>query len=252
METGNLSYTEIWGLITAVIFLRYFLVAGISYGYFYHWKRGEWSYRKIQTQYPGIRQVWKEIKYSLRTLLIYAGGSWFFLGWLEKGLTLRYQEVPEFGWGYLIVSFLIMIFLHDTYFYWTHRLMHHKAFFSWTHRTHHLFTNPSPWCSFAFHPWEAFVSMGIIPIIVFCMPWHYYALLAFISFMTLYDVYIHLGFHLPGFRNPHLQNTAALHDLHHSHVKGNYGLYFTLWDRLMGTYRPGLEVQKDASTVTIS
>lgn len=253
MEPTNLSYIELWILISAIIFGRYFVVAGIGYGYFYRWNKQQWSHRKIQKRYPGTRQVRREIVYSLSTLLMYTAGAWLFLDWLEKGLTLRYHEIQEFGWGYLILSFLIMLFLHDTYFYWTHRLMHHKALFRWTHQTHHSFTNPTPWCSFAFHPLEAFVSMGIIPIIVFCMPWHYYALLGFISFMTFYDVYIHLGFHLPGFRKlSSLQNTAALHDLHHSHVHGNYGLYFTLWDHLMGTYRPGPEAQKSRTPVTIS
>jgi sterol desaturase/sphingolipid hydroxylase (fatty acid hydroxylase superfamily) len=28
------------------------------------------------------------------------------------------------------------------------------------------------------------------------------------------------------------------HDLHHTAVKGNYGVYFTFWDRLMGTEVP--------------
>ena len=30
-------------------------------------------------------------------------------------------------------------------------------------------------------------------------------------------------------------NTPTAHTMHHEHIRGNYGLYFNIWDRLMGT-----------------
>ena len=30
-------------------------------------------------------------------------------------------------------------------------------------------------------------------------------------------------------------NTPTNHIMHHEHFRGNYGLYFNVWDRLMGT-----------------
>ena len=32
-------------------------------------------------------------------------------------------------------------------------------------------------------------------------------------------------------------NTSVNHNLHYHYFKGNYGLYFALWDRMMGTLR---------------
>ena len=32
-------------------------------------------------------------------------------------------------------------------------------------------------------------------------------------------------------------NTSVNHNLHHQYFKGNYGLYFLFWDRMMGTIR---------------
>lgn len=238
MGISEFTYWNYWLIITAVIFARYFLIAGISYYYFYHWKRDLWSSRKLQQSYPSRTQVKAEIRFSISTLAIYSLGAWLFLYWMENDFTLHYADVGQYGWGYLILSFFLMIVLHDAYFYWTHRLMHHRRLYRWTHGTHHIFRNPTPWCAFAFHPVEAFLSMGIIPLIVFFIPWHYYSFIAFISFMTLYDVYIHLGVELSGSKQPSLHNTTALHDLHHEKVNGNYGLYFTFWDRIMGTYYP--------------
>jgi sterol desaturase/sphingolipid hydroxylase (fatty acid hydroxylase superfamily) len=33
--------------------------------------------------------------------------------------------------------------------------------------------------------------------------------------------------------------TPTHHDIHHAEAGWNYGLYFTWWDRLMGTEHPG-------------
>jgi sterol desaturase/sphingolipid hydroxylase (fatty acid hydroxylase superfamily) len=42
--------------------------------------------------------------------------------------------------------------------------------------------------------------------------------------------------------------TATHHDLHHETFRWNYGLYFTWWDRLMGTEHPGYLERFDAAT----
>jgi sterol desaturase/sphingolipid hydroxylase (fatty acid hydroxylase superfamily) len=69
------------------------------------------------------------------------------------------------------------------------------------------------------------------------MPIH---LFSFLIFMTAYNVYGHLGFEIyPKNFNKHpigkWFNTSVNHNMHHQYFKGNYGLYFTYWDRLMGT-----------------
>jgi lathosterol oxidase len=55
-------------------------------------------------------------------------------------------------------------------------------------------------------------------------------------------VYGHLGFELyPKNFTRHWFgkwiNTSVAHNMHHQYFTGNYGLYFTLWDRAMGTLR---------------
>ena len=36
-------------------------------------------------------------------------------------------------------------------------------------------------------------------------------------------------------------NTSVSHNQHHQYFKGNYSLYFTFWDRMMGTLRNDYE-----------
>ena len=130
-----------------------------------------------------------------------------------------------------------MILIQDAYSYWLHRLIHHRWFFKNTHLLHHTFKNTSPFSAFAFHPFESILTMGVIPIIIFTIPWHNYALIIFITIMIFYDTFVHLGYDLRFLKVFKFQNTPVEHDIHHRNSKYNFGLYFTIWDRLMGTYK---------------
>ena len=79
-----------------------------------------------------------------------------------RQFNLVYDEIATYGWGYWALSIVLMIFLHDTYFYWMHRLMHQPRLFKWIHLGHHKSTNPSPWAAYAFHPLEAIVEASVI------------------------------------------------------------------------------------------
>ena len=111
------------------------------------------------------------------------------------------------------------------------------------HLIHHKSTNPSPWAAYAFHPLEAVVESLIFVIFLFTIPVHTAHLNFFFVFSLFYNVYGHLGFELypKGFNKNWFGkwvNTSTAHNQHHQYFKSNYGLYFTFWDRLMGTFRP--------------
>ncbi len=67
-----------------------------------------------------------------------------------------------------------------------------------------------------------------------------YLLLGELTYMTVMNVVGHCGLEiLPrGFAKHWLtrwHNTTTHHDMHHRYVRHNYGLYFNLWDRIIGT-----------------
>jgi len=236
MWVYELTNTEIWIYATLAFIVRYLIIAGGFYVVFYWLLRKRFSALKIQSKIPGTKQLKEEVLYSVLTFIIYGSSIWLFLYWMNKGMTKKYDLIADFGTPYFLFSIILMIVLHDAYFYWTHRLIHHPALFPYVHRTHHKFKTPTPWASFAFHPWEAVISLGIVPLIIFTIPFHQGALVCFISFMVLNNVLIHLGYEIRGLWLSKIQNSSAEHDRHHLKGHGNYGLYFTIWDRLMGTY----------------
>ena len=232
----NISSFQLWMLLLLILVLRYVLIAGIPYLWLYVFGQNKYKALKLQDEVPKKKQIIKEIKYSLSTLFIYSSGIWLFLYWLKRGYTRSYIEISDFGWPYFVFSIVLMIIIHDAYSYWIHRLIHHKSLFKYVHLLHHKFKNPSPWSAFAFHPFESLLTLGIIPVIMFLMPWHNLALIIFITIIIVYDTFIHLGYNIKELKIFKWQNTPKDHDVHHRNSKHNFGLYFTYWDRLMGTY----------------
>jgi sterol desaturase/sphingolipid hydroxylase (fatty acid hydroxylase superfamily) len=244
---------DAWRKVLAVDFLRYFLTAAPFYAVFWVW-RPEWLRgRRLQSDDPGRRRIASEIAYSLSTVVIFSAIGLCLVYAQQAGLTRIYVHLAERGWWYFWASIIAAILAHDAYFYWTHRLLHWRPLFRLAHHVHHRSTSPTPWAAYAFHPVEAVIQAGIYLVIVFALPMHPLALTLFLIYMIVRNVVGHLGFEIwpSGFaRHPltrwHL--TPTHHDLHHRFGKGNYGLYFSLWDEWMRTTRPDYAATHDGVT----
>nr|MBX2843685.1 sterol desaturase family protein [Flammeovirgaceae bacterium] len=111
------------------------------------------------------------------------------------------------------------------------------------HLVHHKSINPSPWASFSFHFYESIFEAMVAPIILLLIPMNITALIIFGFVSFIFNVYGHLGYEIAPnwFRHSflfQLMVTSTHHNIHHSKFKGNYGLYFRVWDRIMGTEHP--------------
>jgi Delta7-sterol 5-desaturase len=231
---------SIFKYIFSANLIRYLIIAGLAFLVFYVILKNRTRRIKIQSKFPKVSDYQREILYSVLTFVIFSLVGVAIYNPSVLPYTQIYFKISDFGWPYFMFSIFLMILLHDTYFYWTHRLMHDPKLFKSFHFVHHQSTNPSPWASFAFQPTEAVVEAGIFVMISFIIPSHIYATVIFLLFMTTYNVYGHLGWELyPKNFNKHwlgkFMNTSTNHNMHHQYFKGNYGLYFTFWDDLMGT-----------------
>jgi Delta7-sterol 5-desaturase len=232
---------QVYYNIAKAIGSRYFLLALTATLLFYIAFKKQWHFKKIQPSFPKSNDYIREIGYSFITILIFAfiGYTILFYEPVAKH-TFRYKYINVYGWIWYFTAYIIMLVLHDAYFYWTHRLMHHPAIFKIFHLVHHKSTNPSPWAAYAFHPLEAVVEAGILPLFVFTLPLHITHTFIFFFIMIVYNVYGHLGYELypKGFSKSFVGkwiNTSVNHNQHHQYFKGNYGLYFLWWDRWMNT-----------------
>ena len=140
---------------------------------------------------------------------------------------------------------LLLIVCFDGIIYATHRAYHRIAFLWRFHRVHHTEGDLNVTSASRFHPGEIFLSTlfrwGVmIPLIG---PTG--------SALAVFDVvYIFLGqiqhgnFRLPRVIEPAMRLvfiTPDMHRVHHSEApeetNANFGVIFSFWDRLFGTYR---------------
>ncbi len=220
--------------------MRYFLFAGITFLVFYVLGRKIFVRFKIQQKFPATKHMWRELRYSLLSLVIFALNGVFVFACYRHGYTRMYMDIHAHSWAYFVFSVLVFIVAHDFYFYWTHRFMHWKKIYPYVHKIHHLSHDPTPWAAYAFHPFEAVIQAAIFPILVFIVPVHPLAILAWGLYQAGLNVMGHSGFELfpSGFTSGTItkwHNTSTHHNMHHKYATSNYGLYFNFWDRMMGT-----------------
>jgi lathosterol oxidase len=237
-----------WLRTSSGIAIRYTLFAGTAWLFGYVLFRKRWFHRKIVPGFPSGRSIRRELWYSLRTVVIFGLVGALTIFAVRQGWTQMYRHFNDHSRLWFGVSILLGILLHDTYFYWTHRLMHHPRLFKIFHRGHHRSTNPTPWAAYAFDPLEALVHALIFPIIVFTFPIHPGAFGLIMLWQITFNVIGHTGyeFHPGWMMNTWLGkflNTPTNHAMHHESMHGNYGLYFNFWDRLMRTNHTDYETR---------
>ena len=232
-----------WPAILGVHLLLIVVPAGAAFLALWVWKGNPFRRRKIQPGFAPSHAIRREIFYSLQTAVIFALNGVFIYVSMANGWSLIYTQVADYGWLYGVFSLVATIVLHDAYFYWTHRLMHHPRLFDRFHRLHHESLSPSPWAAYAFAPMEAVVQAMFLTILIFVLPLHVTVIYLFMIHMIVRNVIGHSGFELfprgmPAHAVFGILTTNTHHDLHHSSRASNYGLYFTWWDRLAGTEHP--------------
>lgn len=238
----SLPYPLVWLIGVIVIYGRYLLMAGVAYGIFYHWnKQGRWT--KIQAAWPNKSRSRAELLESLSTAMVFALVGLFIAILSKYGYTQIYHDPGAYGIIYIPFSFLLLVMVHDSYFYWLHYFMHRWPSLRKIHATHHRSYNPSPLTALAFHPTEALLEIAIIPLVVCLLPIHPGVIIFFAFFSLTWNIIGHLGYELfpvGWLTHPLGQylNTSTHHNLHHLDGRYNFGLYFNWWDRICGTNHP--------------
>ena len=222
---------------------RYFIVAGLAFILFYTFFSTRLVKSKIQARTAGRKDFLREIKHSISSTLIFSLiGLFVFLSPIAR-YTLIYRNLSDYPLWWVPVSLVLSLVIHDTYFYWMHRLLHHKRLFKYAHVLHHKSTNPSPWASYSFHVFESVTEGLVLLVVAMVLPMHPLTIFLFVLVGFIINVYGHLGYEImpKGFRRSvmfEVLNTSVHHNLHHSKFKGNYGLYFRVWDRVCKTEHP--------------
>jgi len=226
--------------ILTIDFLRYALAAGAVWLLVEVLFRRRLAGRRILDGVRQPGQVRREFTYSLSTVLIFATNGLLIWLLVAAGTMEIYLDVASRGWAWWCLSLVLIIVAHDAYFYWTHRWLHQRRWFRVVHGRHHASLHPTPWAAYAFHPVEALVQAAFLPLFVLVVPVHSGVIAVFLIHMILRNAIGHCAHELMpwgwtrrgwlGWITP-----VSHHHFHHARNRGNFGLYFTWWDRWCGT-----------------
>lgn len=233
------QWTVTFLALTAIIAVRYLLLAGFFRWLILNYAESSGAIQLTQAQ-PSPAIVKQEIFWSLISSFIYAAPAALVLElWLAGGSAV-YADIDAYPLWYLPVSIVVYLFLQDTYFYWTHRLMHLRHLYPVFHRVHHQSKPSTVWAAFSFHPYESMLSAWFLPALLLVIPIHVGVVVFVLFYMTVCAILNHCSWEtMPKWWLKSWAGrifiTAAHHDLHHKNYKCNYGLYFRFWDKLLGT-----------------
>jgi len=162
--------------------------------------------------------------------------------------------IPLYQWFYqfrittietTVASFLLLLVLHDFFYYWSHRA-HHRIRILWAiHVTHH--SSPRYNLSTALRQnityplvatwifWLPLVLIGFDPITVIFV----------VAVNLFYQFFVHTQMVKKLGALEWILNTPSHHRVHHGrnpqYIDRNYGGIFIIWDRLFGTFTPERE-----------
>jgi sterol desaturase/sphingolipid hydroxylase (fatty acid hydroxylase superfamily) len=192
-------------------------------------------------QGPRVRpaKIAAEAFESARAMYIAAClAAWPLAQWQLGHETGMVWSLEGYTWWAIVLQTFFGVLVIDAWLYLKHRLLHTKWLFPF-HRAHHAFRDPTPFAGFAVAPVEALLTFW--PILILCLPeathWAplYFGLV--LGFIAL-NFYLHCGvtWRLVESTLPRaFLNTSAFHNVHHSHVKVNFGEALYLWDRICKT-----------------
>ena len=237
-----------------IIFLRYVAFSG---GYHYLLRnrlRDRFRHRIFHYEVGAGSQVGTEIRRSAMVSLIFAAFGILVLVLWQYDYTQLYASLDSTGdWIWLLLGPVLFLFAQETYYYWVHRWMHRPGVYERVHSWHHESIETTAWTAFSFHPIEAVLQAGFLPLSVLLIPMHVLAFLTLLAVMTLSATINHAGievFPASWARYPLLRGLigATHHDAHHKQARYNFGLYFTFWDDWMGTESPKFREQFERYT----
>ncbi|MBI1185748.1 MAG: sterol desaturase family protein [Alphaproteobacteria bacterium] len=199
--------------------------------------------RKIRPEKPPARQMLIEFGASVRSVAVFSTVALSTFAMERTGWINPPEIHGAAGWAVAGALLIAMMIAHDAFFYWSHRLMHRPALFRVFHRRHHRSNNPTPFTAYSFDLAEAAVQAVFVPLWVLIVPTPWAVTGIFMLHQIARNVIGHCGYELfPARRDGRplfdWLTSVTHHDLHHGEAGWNYGLYFTWWDRWMGTEHP--------------
>ncbi|XRB20138.1 delta(7)-sterol-C5(6)-desaturase [Pseudoscourfieldia marina] len=114
----------------------------------------------------------KQIWVSLQAMPLYTALPAVCEAIVERGYTLVYPRVDDFGVGAFVLFFVVYLTSVEFGVYWMHRSLHDvKSAYGLLHKTHHIYNKEhtlSPFAGLAFNPLDGFLFVFVCVCVCLC------------------------------------------------------------------------------------
>lgn len=226
------QYVSLYSIVCVGGAFLYLLPATFMYFFFF-----DHRLMKHEKFIPG--QVKLEIMYALWSIPYMSIPTCFLFVLELQGYSKLYENIDDMPYGkvYLVLNIVLFLLFTDMCIYWIHRWLHLPIFYGPIHKPHHRWLVCTPFASHAFHPIDGFMQSLPYHLYAFIMPMHKLQYLILFTLVNFWSTSIHDEVYaVPKILQPFV-NGSAHHTDHHLYFNYNYGQYFTLWDRIGGSFR---------------
>lgn len=200
----------------------------------------EWPWKN-----PNESKKWKKllkdtiILISINHLIILPLSGLYYYISNASPINMNYSDIPNNPLEIILQTFFFML-VEDFTFYWVHRILHLEIFYGKLHKMHHEYTNTISIASEYSHPID-FILGSIIPsslgVLILGKKVHLVTYMMWLVMRIAETVDGHSGYEFSWspFRLVPFSGGSEFHNFHHLNFKGNYGSFFTFWDRICNT-----------------
>jgi len=131
-------------------------------------------------------------------------------------------------------DFVLLFLFNEVHFFCCHRLLHTPWLFKHVHRVHHESVPTTPFSTFSFHWVESLLLGSVMSSAMLVHTFSIWALLGLPSFSLFFNTIGHWNYNV--FAPTGLRSVSVEHSHHHMRVKGNFGFFLPVLDRVFHTY----------------
>lgn len=145
----------------------------------------------------------------------------------------------------VLMAIVISLLVFDFVIGWLAHYVQHKNFILWRfHTVHHADNNVDVTTGLRHHPLESILRGLFFFLAVLLSGAPMYALMIYQTVLVFFTAFTHANIHLPKKLDraiSYIFISPNMHKVHHHwqqpYTDSNYGAIFSVWDRLLGTYK---------------
>ena len=147
---------------------------------------------------------------------------------------------------YFVGLMLLTVPIHETHFYFAHRLLHWQPIYRRVHYLHHKNINIGPWSGLSMHPIEHLIFFSAV-FLHWVLPSHPLIALLQLQVAGLSPAQGHAGFDEVIVGKQNIKTGCYFHYLHHKFFEVNYGSDgVVVLDKIFGTFHDGTSEGQEA------